>query len=202
MQTGQQQTPVQICGTFTVVPDSPAAPLGATSSPCSSRTLRRSLNPEPEWPGDYVTQINILLAPGADVTAVRQRLQQIAGGGGGPHGRGEQRVDPRRDRRAGTRLRIGGAGALVVGLFLVYNALSVSVAERRHDIGILRLVGAHARPDRRLFVGEAAVLGLAGSLLGVPLGYGLARGAAGPIRQLLSDLVRPRADAHWWCRRP
>src|SRR5205085_2910054 len=35
-----------------------------------------------------------------------------------------------------------GIGAMVVGLFLVYNALAVSVAERRHDIGVLRSMGA------------------------------------------------------------
>src|SRR5205807_1459431 len=39
---------------------------------------------------------------------------------------------------------IGGAGALVIGLFLVYNVLSVSVAGRRPDIGIPRSVRAAA----------------------------------------------------------
>ena len=34
---------------------------------------------------------------------------------------------------------------MVVGLFLVYNALAVTVAERRHDIGILRPHRGHPR---------------------------------------------------------
>ena len=39
-------------------------------------------------------------------------------------------------------LNLCSLGALVVGLFLVYNALSVTVAERRHDIGVMRSLGA------------------------------------------------------------
>ena len=83
---------------------------------------------------------------------------------------------------------IGGYLALLVGLFLVYNALSVSVAERRHDIGILRSVGATRRQIAGLFVGEAMVLGLVGSLLGLPLGYALAWAALGPMHRVLSEV--------------
>ena len=92
-------------------------------------------------------------------------------------------------------LKIGfalcGAGALVVGLFLVYNTLAVSVAERRHDIGILRSLGATRDQIGRLFLGEAVLLGLLGNMLGIPLGLGLARLAAGPLQQVLSDIFLP-----------
>ena len=40
-----------------------------------------------------------------------------------------------------------GAGALVVGLFLIYLVLSVSVVERRHEIGILALDWRDASAD-------------------------------------------------------
>ena len=46
-------------------------------------------------------------------------------------------TDPHRVRRLGY-----GVAALIVGMFLVYNSLSVSVAERRHEIGILLALGA------------------------------------------------------------
>jgi putative ABC transport system permease protein len=68
------------------------------------------------------------------------------------------------------------------------------VAERRHDIGILRSVGATRGQIACLFVGEAALLGLLGSLLGLPLGYGLARVALGPVREVLSDVLVPLED--------
>jgi putative ABC transport system permease protein len=98
-------------------------------------------------------------------------------------------------------LAIGGAGALVVGLFLVYNALSVSVAERRHDIGILRSVGATRFQVAGLFVGEATVMGMVGSLLGLPLGWFMAWLACRPMADLISDLLVPidsaRAQLSW-----
>jgi putative ABC transport system permease protein len=75
-----------------------------------------------------------------------------------------------------------------VGLFLVYNALAVTVAERRHEIGILRSVGASRGQIWRLFLGEAGLLGLAGALLGVPAGVGLAHLGLDPMRGVLSDL--------------
>ena len=62
------------------------------------------------------------------------------------------------------------AGAMIVGLFLVYNAMAVTVAERRPDIGILRSVGATRGQIVVLFAALAAILGVVGAVLGVPLG--------------------------------
>ena len=67
--------------------------------------------------------------------------------------------------------------ALLVGLFLVYNTVSVSVITRRPEIGMLRTVGVSRRTILSLFLGEALALALAGSALGAPLGWVLARGA-------------------------
>ncbi|MEN1680860.1 MAG: FtsX-like permease family protein [Planctomycetota bacterium] len=60
--------------------------------------------------------------------------------------------------------------ALIVGLFLIYNTLSISVAARRNEIGILRAAGASRRQVLGLFLGEAALLTAAGLLVGLPLG--------------------------------
>ena len=61
--------------------------------------------------------------------------------------------------------------ALIVGLFLVYNTITISVVARRREIGTLRAIGLSRRRVLWLFLGEAAVLAVAG----VAAGLGLAR---------------------------
>jgi putative ABC transport system permease protein len=74
-------------------------------------------------------------------------------------------------------LRLLSYISLVVGAFLIYNTISVSVVRRRPDIGIVRALGATRSLILSAFVGEAACFGLAGALLGLPLGRFMATGA-------------------------
>jgi putative ABC transport system permease protein len=141
---------------------------------------------------DYVSRVDLALEADADQEAIRRRVEVLLAG------RAQVRSPEANDRMVqdvigGIELgfALGGLGALVVGLFLVYNALSVSVAERRHDIGILRAVGATRTQIAGLFAGEACLLGLLGAALGVPLGMGLAELSAGPLQRVLSDLFLP-----------
>ena len=67
-------------------------------------------------------------------------------------------------------LRVLSYIALVVGAFLIYNTISVSVVRRREEIGILRALGASRAGVLGAFLLEAACLGLAGGLAGVALG--------------------------------
>jgi len=74
-------------------------------------------------------------------------------------------------------LRLLSYIALVVGAFLIYNTISVSVVRRRAEIGIVRSVGASRADVLVAFLGEAACLGVAGAVLGLPLGRIMASGA-------------------------
>lgn len=141
---------------------------------------------------ENVSQINIRLADGADRRQVIQLLQQFVGDRAVVRTL-ETNYAAVRDVTGGLELGfdIGGALALVIGLFLVYNVLSVSVAERRHDIGILRSVGATRLQVAGLFLGEAALLGLVGSALGLPIGWGLALLILSPLLGFLSDVFVP-----------
>jgi putative ABC transport system permease protein len=67
--------------------------------------------------------------------------------------------------------------ALIVGAFLIYNTISVSVVRRRAEIGIARALGASRAEILLAFVGEAAMLGIAGTVIGIPLGRIMASGA-------------------------
>jgi len=71
-----------------------------------------------------------------------------------------------------------GVISLVVGAIGIANVMLVSVTERTREIGIMKAVGARNRDVMSVFVIEAALLGTLGSLLGVPLGLLVGRGAA------------------------
>ena len=122
------------------------------------------------------TRFDIRLAEGAKKEHVMQALTALLGQ--------EATVHPPRIRDTNLEdvlsgiqmgLTIGATVALFVGMFLVYNTLSVTVAERRHDIGILRALGATRGQIRGLFAVESLTFGAIGSALGVLGGYGLAR---------------------------
>jgi putative ABC transport system permease protein len=56
--------------------------------------------------------------------------------------------------------------SLLVGVFLIYNTVTASVVRRRPEIGVLRSLGASRTRIRWLFLGEAALYGIAGTLSG------------------------------------
>lgn len=85
--------------------------------------------------------------------------------------------------------------ALVVGLFLVYNTVTISVIARREEIGVLRALGVTRRQVLALFLGEAAVLGLAGAVLGLGMGRLMADGAVGLTSATVSTLYIATAAA-------
>jgi putative ABC transport system permease protein len=75
--------------------------------------------------------------------------------------------------------------SLWTGAFLVFSTQALSVLRRRRALGLLRALGATRGELEIALIGEGAVLGLAGSLLGVLLG---ALSAAALLRLLSGDL--------------
>jgi putative ABC transport system permease protein len=74
-------------------------------------------------------------------------------------------------------LRLLSYIALIVGAFLIYNTISISLVRRRAEIGIVRALGASRSSVLVAFVGEAACFGLIGALIGLLLGRLMASGA-------------------------
>jgi putative ABC transport system permease protein len=85
-------------------------------------------------------------------------------------------------------LRMLSGIALLVGAFLIYNAVSVSVVRRRSDIGTMRALGASRGAIMGAFLLEAALFGTAGSLAALPLGRVLAAGAVGMLSTTVNAL--------------
>ena len=69
-----------------------------------------------------------------------------------------------------TALLVFGFIALFVGAFTILNTFSIIVGQRTRELALLRIVGASRRQVFRSVLGEAAVVGLVSSLIGLGLG--------------------------------
>jgi putative ABC transport system permease protein len=86
------------------------------------------------------------------------------------------------DFRATTALI--AAVALFVGAFLIFNTLSMTVTERIRELGLLRAAGVTRVQLTRFVLVQASVLGVAGSLLGLLVGAGLATAMGAYVRSV------------------
>jgi macrolide transport system ATP-binding/permease protein len=77
------------------------------------------------------------------------------------------------------RLRLALLGLAIVALLLaclgIANTMYTAVLERTKEIGVLKALGARSRDVLLIFVAEAAVIGVAGGLIGTLVAVGLAR---------------------------
>ena len=78
--------------------------------------------------------------------------------------------------------------ALVVGVFLIYNAMTFSVVQRRALFGTLRSIGYTREQVFGMVLGEAALVGVLGAALGLGLGIFLGQGAVRMVTQTINDL--------------
>lgn len=146
-----------------------------------------------------VNRVDVALEPGTDPAAVLPALEKLVNKRAAirtPQTQGKETQEIIDGMQ--TAFTLCSAGAMVVGLFLVYNALSVTVAERRHDIGVLRSIGATRYQIVALFGASALVLGILGALFGMPMGTLLARTILGQFEtELGSMFINPAMDPGW-----
>jgi putative ABC transport system permease protein len=66
--------------------------------------------------------------------------------------------------------------ALFVGAFIIFNTFSITVAQRVREFGMTRTLGATRGQVLRNVIGEALVVGVLASIIGLLVGIGIARG--------------------------
>jgi len=139
--------------------------------------------------GRTFDRIDLALKPGAALENAKQELAALLGPGfdvQAPASRGNQAES----MLAGYNMMVDMSStfALFIGMFIVYNSFATAVTQRRSEIGILRALGATREQIRWLFLGESAVMGLVGSIVGAAFGVVIAGIIAGGISALLGDV--------------
>ncbi len=140
-------------------------------------------------------RIEVLMSPGEDFARVEREIRRLLPASYRIEKPGARSDENQRMLRAFRwNLRVLSYISLVVGAFLIYNTISVSVVRRRPEIGVLRALGASRSCVFWLFMGEALLLGAAGSLAGIALGRVMAAVAV--------DLIADTVNALYVSSRP
>lgn len=85
--------------------------------------------------------------------------------------------------------------AAFLAVFIVSSTFAFTVAQRRRDLALLRLVGGSRGQLRRLLLSEALLLAMVGCGIGVPLGMVALRVQSNLLRGL--GFVPPQFTARW-----
>jgi putative ABC transport system permease protein len=113
---------------------------------------------------------------GASVAGVEREIETSLGGAAIVGRPGERARGFRRAIGAvGAMTSLAGTAALFVSLFVVYNAMSISLLERRRELAMALALGGSKRQLFGAALGEAAVLGATSSAVGMGFGYVMAR---------------------------
>ncbi len=86
-------------------------------------------------------------------------------------------------------LSFGGI-AVLVGAFIIFNAVSLTVAQRRREFAMLRALGASRGQILASVTGEALVIGALATVLGVVAGLGVATGINWLFKAMDADIPR------------
>lgn len=86
-------------------------------------------------------------------------------------------------------MNVMGVFALAMGGFIILNTFRTIVSERRHDIGMLRAIGASRRTILGMFLTESLLQGVLGTALGLLAGWGFAILASRSLSGVVGDLM-------------
>lgn len=141
-----------------------------------------------------IDRVDIVLEPGVSrgQTAEEIRTRLPAGLALQPPGKSAATAD-RMVRAFRFNLNALGSLTLLVGVFLIANAVSISVLRRRPEIATLRALGTSRRAIFAVFVVEGLAIGVAGTILGEAGGVFLARAALGAVANTVANIYLPTA---------
>jgi len=130
---------------------------------------------------ESLMEINLTYAEGADASSVADAARAILAA---RHGREDFTLVTQADMLRSLSNILGmltvaiaalGSVSLLVGGVGIVTIMTIAVAERGSEIGLMVALGARRATVLRLFLGEAVALSALGGVLGLALGIGLAQ---------------------------
>ena len=142
-----------------------------------------------------IDSVLVVTAPGADLSQVRTGVTEAV------DGRAVVTDPTFRSVQSGgavsimsTLLLSAASCALVVAGFLIFNAMSMAITQRRPVISMLRAIGARRLQIVRDLLVEAGLVGLVGGIVGSALGVLIGRQAIGALPTALLQGYETRTD--------
>ena len=139
--------------------------------------------------------ISVASKPGVSPQQLKREIQPILPTSAEVRTGAEQAQANAKDTKEFTKLiqlfllAFGGI-ALFVGAFVIFNTLSITVAQRAREFATLRTLGASRRQVLRSVLLEGIVIGAFASLAGLFLGLALAKGMSSAFAALGLDLPK------------
>lgn len=121
-----------------------------------------------------VSALNLKLRPGADVDAVKEKIEKRLGDGFRVLDRYEQQADTFRIMEIEKLISyLFLTFILMIACFNVIGSLSMLIIDKRDDVSTLRNLGADERQILRIFLFEGRMITFIGAVAGIVLGVAL-----------------------------
>jgi putative ABC transport system permease protein len=173
LNTRQGEKPVTVVGTFK---------FGDVSSIGGASLIEVTLADAQRWfdrEGQFST-ISVQADEGVSQVDLKRRIEAAVPGDVKVQTRAEAFDEQSRETTdaingfLGPALLAFAGVSVFVGAFIIFNTFSITVAQRAREFAMLRTVGASRRQILQAVVGEALVIGVLASILGILGGYAFA----------------------------
>ncbi len=169
---------------------------GATAVLVDPRTARHVFAPD-----GTVSGISVTADPGVTQSQLRDAVTQVLPSTTEAVTGADLQADIESSVQKGlsffTIFMLAFAGvALFVGSFIIINTFAMLIGQRARELALLRALGASRGQVLRVVLGEAALVGIVGSGLGILLGIGVAQGAKLGIKRFIGADIGAGLPVH------
>ncbi len=142
-----------------------------------------------------VDRVDVVLHPGVARESARREIARRLPRGLSLDSPGKAAETSERMVRA-FRFNLNALGSLtlLVGIFLIFNAVSIAVLRRRPEIATLRALGAGRGVLFAAFLAEGLAVGVLGTVLGEVLGFFVSRAALSAVAGTVASIYLPTAS--------